>query len=755
MSIIWLAEPFQKNHVPSWLEKGRGSFFCEGRLLRPPEIAEEGGFLRVALNRCAAAPEYVWQKVSEKARIRLEGDLPRLQSGEWIRFKASLRLPHDFQNPGSFRFARYLHSQNIDLLGFVSDPSWILRIPAPPPESASGRLEEMRRRLRSTLQRENPGASGSFLLALLINDRRLLGKKWEEHFRNGGVSHILAISGLHVAMVSLLFLSLFRLVAALPFFAQSILFLRLYPLAAVFPVWLYVAAASFPVAAVRAGIMATLFLAGFSLWRRPDPVSALALAAILILSLSPLSLYTASFQLSFAAVLFLLLFFPRWRQLRWQWALPPPVVWLIDSLAVTAIAVLGTLPLLFLHFHQFSAAGFLANLVVLPLVGFFVMPMGMLGWVLTGLLGLEVPLLWKGAGFFSGWVLESVQWISARAEIGIFHGAFSFWQVVFYYSALGLLLIQRPFTRGPFAWGPFARGPFARGLAIVLILMAWMAGGGTMRGSGKLKITFIDVGQGDCAVIRLPNGKVWVVDGGGIRGSDWDVGRFVVAPYLWEEGIRRVDALFLSHPHHDHYKGLGFLAGHFHPKILFVNGDEAPESEKGEWDRFLSRAAESKMAVQGVSRLTPPLEEGEVRMEFLAPGPEGPYGHFNTNDNSAVFKLRYKNFTALLPGDLMEAGESALLESRPDLKSTLLKVGHHGSETSTTEKFLEAVDPQYAVIPVGAYNSYGMPSPEVLERLRKKGVVFFRTDTQGAVTFETDGHSVAVKTFVPRESATQ
>lgn len=264
----------------------------------------------------------------------------------------------------------------------------------------------------------------------------------------------------------------------------------------------------------------------------------------------------------------------------------------------------------------------------------------------------------------------------------------------------------------------------------------------------KLKITFVDVGQGDCAVIQLPSGKVWVVDGGGIRGSDWDIGRFVIAPFLWERGIRHIDTIFLSHPHHDHYKGLAYLAEQFHPKIMFVNGDHAPENEIQEWEEFLGRVSKAEVSLQTVNRSTPSIQEGEVSLKFFLPLTEGVFPNFDTNDNSAVMQLSYKDVKFLFMGDLMEAGEKVLLQHEKNLKSTFLKVGHHGSDTSTTQALLDAVAPRYAVMSLGAYNTYGMPGQVVLDRLKENGVQFYRTDQQGAVTVSTDGKELKFSSFV-------
>ncbi|OGQ27793.1 MAG: DNA internalization-related competence protein ComEC/Rec2 [Deltaproteobacteria bacterium RIFCSPLOWO2_01_FULL_45_74] len=681
--------------------------------------------------------------MSGKIRVRVADTIQDFRQGDRLRFKTSLRLPKDFQNPGAFESSLYFRSQGIDALGFVSDPRWITRLPGEQSSGFGAFLEKVRKDLRKNVLKNTSESGGAFILSLLIGERQLLGPEREEAFRKSGVTHILSISGLHVTMVSILFWGLFSFLVALPFLSRFVLGFRLMPLAPLIPLWFYVALAQYPVSALRAGFMASLFLVSLTIWRRLDLLSALALAAFLILAISPLSLFGASFQLSFMAVLFLILFFPRWQKLCQKvpqkvpdslWGRGPKGVWLfllkllVDSLAISIITLAALWPILLFHFHEVSIVGLIANAVVIPLVNFLVMPLSFLSVV--------VLPLWSVAGFFSDITLKVVDWFGSHSGWGIFNGAISFWQLVFYYGAIFLFLIPKEF------WATKWK------LAVSLPLMALVFWGGKMPADGNLKVTFVDVGQGDCAVIQFPNGKAWVVDGGGIKGSDWDIGRFIVAPFLWENGIHKVDTLFLSHPHHDHYKGLGFIVEKFGPKILFTNGDNAPESEDLEWKEFLSKVEQGKVAIQKVTSALIPIEEAGVRLEFLTPGSEGTIPHFNTNDNSIVMRLTFKEVSFLLPGDLMEAGEMLLLESKPNLRSSVLKLGHHGSETSTTEKFLSAVDPKYAVISVGAYNSYGMPDQSVIDRLQQKGISVYRTDTQGAITFTTDGHKLETRTFV-------
>jgi competence protein ComEC len=272
--------------------------------------------------------------------------------------------------------------------------------------------------------------------------------------------------------------------------------------------------------------------------------------------------------------------------------------------------------------------------------------------------------------------------------------------------------------------------------------------------NGRLEVKFLDVGQGDSIVVRFPNGHVTLVDGGGIKGSDFDVGRNIVAPALLRMGIHRVDDMILTHPHHDHYKGLAYIAEKFRPDVLYTNGQAAPEDEITEWEDFLVRLKGADVPLRSVigtgggsSSLT--VEEGGARLELFSLRPKD-ISLLDPNDGSLVIKITYKDRSIVLTGDLMDMGERMLLEARPDLSGDVLKVAHHGSETSTSSLLIEAVRPKIAVISVGENNQYGMPDEVVLKGLKNAGAEVYRTDLDGAVTISTDGKTVDVDTFVPK-----
>jgi competence protein ComEC len=269
-----------------------------------------------------------------------------------------------------------------------------------------------------------------------------------------------------------------------------------------------------------------------------------------------------------------------------------------------------------------------------------------------------------------------------------------------------------------------------------LLLLGW---GWTHRQqAGELRVTFLDVGQGDAAVLESPGGKVLVVDTGGIleEGSD-DQGRRVVAPYLRYQGINRIDLLILTHPHADHIGGAATLISQFPVGLLMDNGQtsDAPEETR------LLEAAHQRGVPYRAAQRGMKLDCGDgVTAQVLAPCAQAVFG--TPNNASVVLRVDYGRTAFLLTGDAEADEEAEMLHSGQPLGCDVLKVAHHGSHTSTTPAFLAAAHPHLAIISVGAHNVYGHPSPEVPERLRAANVRVYRTDRDGAVTCLSDGVTV-------------
>jgi len=487
---------------------------------------------------------------------------------------------------------------------------------------------------------------------------------------------------------------------------------------------------------VRAGLMAGALLFG-RLWQRPGEVyNGLGLAALIILVWQPASLLSLSFQLSFVATLSLVAlsrpiaaFLPEsWRSHPWvgEWVLMP--------LCACLAAQVGTAPLIAWHFNQFSPISLLANLMVLPLLNLS-LALGMLaalsGWCLplvaTAFNGSNYLVLSAAIGlvdFFAGLPYASVS-LPRPGPVSL-----AFW------IALSLCLA-------------FAHCRPARKLALFIALLwgnyaVWMP---HLR-SPTLEVFFLDVGQGDAALVRLPDGRALLIDGGE-RSRDFDQGERVILPVLRHLGIDRLEVMVASHPHNDHIGGLIAVlkeveVGHYldsgqHCDTWTAQRVQELVREKGIGYHRLA-AGDSLAGLGGVGGL---VLHPTARWVSQSEEPEG-----GLNNGSVVLRLSYGQVDLLFAGDAEEEAEAALLGWGGGLRSEVLKVPHHGSPTSSETAFVAAVQPRVAVVSVGEHNKFRHPAPAVVERYEKQGVQVLRTDQRGAVVLCTDGTNLEWRTMV-------
>jgi competence protein ComEC len=431
--------------------------------------------------------------------------------------------------------------------------------------------------------------------------------------------------------------------------------------------------------------------------------------------------------LSFVAVLGLVLamerFWPWWTQweeahlLRLRGWRGRVWRWLAVYAAVSLSALAATTPLTALHFNQLSFIAVLANALVVPLLGSLAVALGLLGallflvsetlaWLCMSLAGPVVQVgLWL-VQFFAAWPYAAVRVVTPTA-----------FELLVMYAAL-LVLVQ-------------LAGRTRVALLSVLVLIgladgAWWYADRYHR--NDLRLTFLSVGQGDAAVIELPGAEVMVIDGGGLGGDSFDVGERVIAPFLWSRKIAHVDYLVLSHPDHDHYGGLAFVAAQFSPREFWSNGAGADS------DGFAQ--LEQRLLDSGVQQRV--LHRGDVQrigsVDVLVHSPRMDRDGLRGNDQSLVLSLRFGGTRVLFPGDIEIPAEDDLVASADgELASAVLKVPHHGSHTSSSSGFIDAVAPQLAVVSAGFENRFGFPHPDVLQRYGARNCTLARTDLDGAI----------------------
>jgi competence protein ComEC len=570
-----------------------------------------------------------------------------------------------------------------------------------------GLTARVRRRLRASLMTALlPGPERGLVLAMVLGDRSELDEETAEAFRASGTYHVLALSGAQVALVAGLIVGGLR-------------WLRVGPgLEAVLTsaaVWFYALLVGGDVPIVRAALMASAVLAGRAFDLAGDAANTLGLAALALLVVRPAYAWDVGFQLSFGATLgILLLVGPLGRGV-------PALPLRVDLALVASVAAQAVLsPLLAYQFHRLAPGALFLNLAAVPLSGAVLLAgLGTLALAPVPVLGPRAAdLAWIAAHALrlSGDLGPLGPWLDVRV-------AAPTWVVVGLHAAALTLLV---------------RGRRGRGLGLLAVShLGLLAGPSALTGDGRLHLSVLDVGQGDSLLLRSPSGRVLLVDTGGSWNPRFDVGERRVAPVLWRSGIRRLDAMLLTHAHGDHVGGAPFLLRAFHVEEVWAG--PAPLEDPG-WrrlDRALVRAGVARRSlVRGAA-----MDWDGVELRVLGPPPPGRPLRRARNEDSVVLIARLGTVAFLLPGDVEGAAEDRLLLP----PAVVVKVPHHGSRTSSRPLLVRATRPRLAVASLGARNPFGYPHPSVVDRYREAGALFLRTDRDGQVDVATDGSRVWVR----------
>jgi competence protein ComEC len=644
--------------------------------------------------------------------------------GDEIRASVRLSSGGAFRNFGAFSYERYLRGVNIHRRASTKTSLLVKRTGTAPAGSVRARISRIRCGIQAELERQFPAPdgndispAGAVLEALLLGEDGRLDEATIENLQKTGLYHLFAISGGHIAILNVLLFSLFRLVRMSPRASRLAL--------AAFLVFYTILIEGSP-SVLRATFMTLAYLAGRLLWKDVHVLNTISASALFLLLINPSSLFDAGFQLTYVATLSIILFTPPLLK-----KLPRLPFKATELACLSVTAALGVAPLIARNFNRVTLSSLLLNFVAIPLVG-LIMGIGYaflpFAAAFPAAAGPPAAVLGFLVAVFAriSHALDPFPFLSFRVptpRAGIVFGYFLF---------LGASLV-RPRFRGQ-------RVLVGAGFSLfffVLVVSPFRPG------SPELRVTMIDVGQGESLLVEFPGRRTMLIDGGGLAASSFDVGERVVSPVLWRKGIKKIDYLVLTHPHPDHLAGLVAVAKNFRVGEFWEGGPTRVDGLYADLLRALPSGVIRRRCGRGFRR-----REGEVSIAVLHPertAAAGPGPVAVGNDGSLVIKIALGRTAFLLTGDVGAATEREFLEAGLDLGSAVLKAGHHGSASSTSTAFLAAVRPGVVLVSAGEGNTYGFPSPEVLGRCRSAGAEVFRTDVDGAVEISADGRRLLVR----------
>jgi competence protein ComEC len=587
---------------------------------------------------------------------------------------------------------------------------------------------------------EDESARG-FIEAVVLGDRNDMEKETLNDFTTAGVAHILAVSGFNVAIVALVIAQLLRLF--------GVYWHRPRIVVTMLGVLLYSGIVGFQPSVVRALLMIELYLVAKLMERKPDPLNILMSAAAIELLLRPSDLFDVSFQLSYAAVLGLVLIAPELKRL----LIREPNVFvsrtetrgerlrrsLVESIALSLGASIASYPIIAAHFYRVSFIGLVANLPMIPLsalitaLGFLLIPITAVSTWLGQLYGEAAAYLTNG--------LLLLTKLCAHVPLAAHAAAAPSWaNLIFLLIAVIYCLRAKHLKQ---CMGRI--GLVLVSYALLSLLPLPMTDSVLDKNEGKLQVLFFDVGQGDCILLHTPSNKSYFVDFGTMSLSGNAQIERTALPFLRAENSTNIEAGFISHMHRDHYGGATTLLEYCSFARMYTSGERVSDPLA----RALDADAREKHVALGVLSRGDTLQlDSNITLYVLHPDHHvltsllTSFGQ-HINSGSLAFRLVYRNTSFLFLGDVERTEEEEMLASYGDfLHSTVVKVAHHGSLTSSSRAFVAATHPEYAVISVGEHNRFGHPAPAIVKRWMTSGASVFRTDRDGATLLVSDGERV-------------
>jgi competence protein ComEC len=702
--------------------KGYADFY--GTVYKSPSLGKDRDYLYMKVEKV------LYQNKEEKFKGNLRvtvyrssphSCLSHIFVGDKIVASARLLSSRGFQNFDQFSRDTYFKSLNIHNRASTKSPLLVEKIKSGKRYSPLRWISFIRQKLREKIEQHltsSQGAlspQGAVLEALLLGERGRMDQEITRALQHAGIFHLFAISGAHIAIISFLLFSLFRIFRIPTRLSCGLLMGFL-----IFYAFLVEGRPS----VMRATIMTLAFLLGKILWSDVNLLNTISISAFLLLVVNPFSLFHVGFQLTFAATLSIVLFYPRIIAF-----LPRLPLRISDIFVLSLTAQLGILPIMATAFHRITFSSLILNFAAIPLVG-IIMALGYIFLFFSFLSSFLAGLLSTALSFLVNLLLACSQPLDWLSFLSYRIPAPNPLVTIGYFLILSLLLLK-----------PRVKGQRLIILLCFFSLFAILISYPFPSTSKTLKLTMIDVGQGESLLVEFPGRKKMLIDGGGLQQESFDIGENVVSPFLWKRGIKRIDYLVLTHAHPDHLNGLRAIARNFRIQEFWESFSPTDSDNYAELKTLLRPSVIQRRKFRGDS-----YRVGEVKLNVLHPKKSYPIVPSVHNNQSLVLRLTYGQISFLLTGDIEAKAESEILRTSFRMKSHVLKSPHHGSKSSSSQAFLHKVHPRLIIISVGEGNRYGLPDPEVLTRYRKIGANVFRTDSHGAIEVATDGRDISIRT---------
>lgn len=658
----------------------------------------------------------------EKKKIRVmcymttEEMEPRI--GQWIKVKGQYKQFTEATNPGEFNSRQYYETLQVAFQLYKTSILGSSREYSPYYETLHKTQKKMTYILETVFDKQD----AAILKTMLLGDKSTLDTETKVRYQDNGIIHILAISGLHI---SILGIGLYYILTYLrfPVALRSVI--------AVGTIISYGFMTGMSPSCQRAVIMFAIHLFGQWVGRTYDMITALALIAVIMLLQQPQYVKHSGFLLSFGAIMAIGLFLPSWREL-WLYDATQKKHKIVENILTGSAITMVTLPILLYYNYTLPIYALFLNMIIIPSLTILVSD----GIIVMCIGTFSIPMA-KILGLIDHYILYLYQLLCTFTERlpghNIIVGRPAIWQIVLYY----LLLIK-------IVWGVKKEIPWVQKQFVIMALFLLC-----IRFHNGLQIQFLDVGQGDCIIIRNENGNCYMMDGGSTTKKD--VGTYQIIPYLESQGIYHLTGIFVSHPDEDHVNGILTVLDESNQIQIdcLILPDVSDTMKKEELREFQEMANQKGIKVKFVHRGDKMVDE---KLEWYCLNPPEEYETDDINQISETFLLQYKTFTILLTGDLTGDAEYEVIKDlqkswKKDARLTVLKVAHHGSKYSTPTSLLELTRPEFAVISAGENNSYGHPHEELLERLQDVQTPWYNTEEVGAIRIRTDGLHMWIKKY--------